>query len=140
MKRKIRLWAVLGAVLGSLLMISPAARAQAQAAPRADDQMKKLKQELGLTEQQSSQLQALASSGQQQGAILQQKISAARRNLMAAVLGGADQATVQARVDELKRLTNEMIDLNTREIAKLAKILTPEQREKLLGAPAAPSQ
>jgi Spy/CpxP family protein refolding chaperone len=119
-------------ILAALSLVSTV---RAQQNVPSGDQIARLKQQLGLTDQQSNQLRVLATSDQQKGADLQRRVVAAHRELNAAVLGGADQEVVRAKTEQLKRLTGQMIDLHTEAMQKLAKILTPEQRKKLAGAP-----
>ncbi len=109
--------------------------AQTQQNVPSTDQITRLKQQLGLTDQQSNQLRVLAVADQQRGADLQRKMVAAHRELNAAVLGGADKDVVRAKTEQLKRLTGQMIDLHTEAMEKLAKILSPAQRKKLAGTP-----
>jgi Spy/CpxP family protein refolding chaperone len=109
--------------------------AQTQQNVPSTDQITRLKQQLGLTDQQSNQLRVLAVADQQRGADLQRKMVAAHRELNAAVLGGADKDVVRAKTEQLKRLTGQMIDLHTETMEKLAKILSPAQRKKLAGTP-----
>jgi Spy/CpxP family protein refolding chaperone len=119
-------------ILAALSLVSTV---RAQQNVPSGDQIARLKQQLGLTDQQSNQLRVLATSDQQKRADLQRRVVAAHRELNAAVLGGADQEVVRAKTEQLKRLTGQMIDLHTEAMQKLAKILTPEQRKKLAGAP-----
>jgi Spy/CpxP family protein refolding chaperone len=109
--------------------------AQTQQIVPPAEQVVRLKQQLGLTEQQSNELRVLAIADQQRGADLQRKVIAAHRELNAAVLGGANQDVVRAKTEELKSLTSQMVDLHAQALQRLAKILTPEQRKKLVATP-----
>ncbi len=108
---------------------------QSQQNVPAADQITRLKQQLGLTEQQTNELRGLAVADQQHGADLQRRIVAAHRELNAAVLNGADKDVVHAKSEQLKRLTSQMIDLHIESMERVSKILTPEQRKKLVGGP-----
>jgi Spy/CpxP family protein refolding chaperone len=55
----------------------------------------------------------------------------ARRSLREMVLSDTDEATFLAKAAEVKELSGQVVEARARTLQEVARVLTPEQREKL---------
>jgi Spy/CpxP family protein refolding chaperone len=118
--------------LGSIV-IAPAgsALAAADAPSQATHGRDWLKQRLGLTDDQAAQVKTILKDQAAQGRQLGQSLRQAQAELRQLALGGADDATLQAKREEVQRLVAQGVDLRVEALRKIGPLLTPEQREKL---------
>jgi Spy/CpxP family protein refolding chaperone len=135
MRRQISTLVLAGLLGGALVATTAAAQAPPTTAPapKADKQhmMGRLQQRLGLTPEQ---VQAFQAAHQRQHETMKQLFPALRQARIdlrqLALNGGADDA-IQAKAQEVQRLTNDMLQARVKALQEVAPILTPEQREKL---------
>ena len=91
----------------------------------------RLQQELGLTD---SQVQALREIRERQRGAARQVWGAlvrAQAELRQLALGGAADATVQAKIAEIEQLHRQGLELRVATLREMAPILSEEQRQKL---------
>ena len=90
----------------------------------------RLQQQLGLTDQQAQAIREIHARQSQALKAHSQTLRQAQAELRRLVLSEADQATVQAKLEEVKRLLGETVQMRVNTLKEVAPILTPEQREK----------
>lgn len=89
-----------------------------------------LQQQLGLTDQQAQAIREIYARQSQAWKSHSQALRQAQAELRRLVLIEADQATVQAKLEEVQRLLGETVQMRVNTLKEVAPILTPEQREK----------
>ena len=127
-------------LLGSLLLAAPAgllaqsppadAPRQQQGAPH-DRMLGRMKDRLGLTEDQTKAIRQVYERQAQGGRERWQKLRAAQRELRQLAIKGGDEAAVRAKSAEVQKLMGEAVDARVKALQEISPILTPEQREKL---------
>ncbi len=90
----------------------------------------RLQQQLGLTDQQAQAIREIHARQSQAWKTHSQTLRQAQAELRRLVLIEADQATVQAKLEEVQRLLGETVQMRVNTLKEVAPILTPEQREK----------
>jgi Spy/CpxP family protein refolding chaperone len=91
----------------------------------------KLKEELGLSDSQVEQLEALKSEAKEQMKAGQEAVKAKREALQEAVKAGADESAISAAGDELGKALGDQAVLRLSIKAKIDGILTEDQQSKL---------
>ena len=90
----------------------------------------RLQQQLGLTDQQAQAIREIHARQSQALKTHSQTLRQAQAELRRLVLIEADQATVQAKLEEVQRLLGETVQMRVNTLKEVTPILTPEQREK----------
>jgi len=118
------------AVIAATATLASAAQTPPTQAP-APRWEARMQQALGLNDQQ---LQAIREVYQRDADAKRQQYRALRQaqaELHRLVLTSADNQAIQAKQDEVQRLTAQTIQMRTNTLKQVAPILTPDQREKL---------
>jgi Spy/CpxP family protein refolding chaperone len=114
--------------------VVPAALAQAaepaQGDTRHGQREGRLQQQLGLTDQQAQAIREIHARQSQTWKTHSQTLRQAQAELRRLVLSEADQASVQAKQEEVQRLLGETVQMRVNTLKEMTSILTPEQREK----------
>ena len=114
--------------------VVPAALAQAAKPAQGDARHGRreggLQQQLGLTDQQAQAIREIHARQSQARKTHSQALRQAQAELRRLVLIEADQATVQAKLEEVQRLLGETVQMRVNTLKEVTPILTPEQREK----------
>ena len=112
----------------------PAALAQAAEPAQGDTRHGRkegrLQQQLGLTDQQAQAIREIYARQSQALKTHSQALRQAQADLRRLVLTEADQATVQAKQEEVQRLLGETVQMRVNTLKEVTPILTPEQRQK----------
>lgn len=92
-------------------------------------QVERMTEELGLSDSQRQQVEAIVTAQEEQDAPLREKIAAGKRQLWEAARGGAmDEAAVADLAAEQAKLMSEMMVSRLRVKTQIFAILTPEQQ------------
>ncbi len=114
--------------------VVPAALAQAAEPAQGDTRHGRwegrLQQQLGLTAQQAQAIREIHARQSQTWKTHSQTLRQAQAELRRLVLSEADQASVQAKQEEVQRLLGETVQMRVNTLKEMTSILTPEQREK----------
>jgi len=114
--------------------VVPAALAQAAEPAQGDARHGRreggLQQQLGLTDQQAQAIREIHARQSQARKTHSQALRQTQAELRRLVLIEADQATVQAKLEEVQRLLGETVQMRVNTLKEVTPILTPEQREK----------
>jgi Spy/CpxP family protein refolding chaperone len=121
----------LGAGVVSVVLVLAAAATPAEARP-GGGRLLRLQTELGLSDDQVKAIRELHEGERESRHRLARALRETQRALREAILSGADEAGVQARVGEVLQHTAQMVQARAKLLQEMSRILTPEQREKLL--------
>jgi Spy/CpxP family protein refolding chaperone len=127
-------WPVAGVLTGLVILASGVAPSEAQYARRvAPMERSELREQLGLTEDQIKQIREIRGRHWQSMRETVKALREARRSLREMVLSdtATDEGAFLAKAAEVKELSGQMLEARARTLQEVAKILTPEQREKL---------
>jgi Spy/CpxP family protein refolding chaperone len=125
-------------LLGSLLLAAPAgllAQSPPADPPRQqqgphDRFVGRMKDRLGLTDDQAKAIREVYQRQAQGGRERWQKLRAAQKELRQLAIKGGDEAAVRAKSAEVQKLMSEGLEARVKALQEIAPILTPEQREK----------
>ena len=123
-------WPMAGILTGVLMLAT--GTASAEPPEHRGQGLMRFQQRLGLSE---DQVRALHQAREQQWEARRQvhrSMMAARRSLNDLILQGADDAAVKAKTSEIQQLSAQALELRVKAMQDFAKILTPEQRTRLL--------
>lgn len=90
----------------------------------------RLQQQLGLTDQQTQAIREIHGRQSQAWKTHWQTLRQAQAELRRLILTEADEATIQAKQEEVQRLLGETVQMRVNTLKEVTPILTPEQREK----------
>jgi Spy/CpxP family protein refolding chaperone len=125
-------WPLAGVLSGLVILVSGALPSEAQVARRvAPIERSALRDQLGLTEDQVKSIREVHARHWQSKRETVRALRDARRALREMVLGNADEATFSAKAAEVRELSGQVLEARARTLQEVARILTPEQREKL---------
>jgi Spy/CpxP family protein refolding chaperone len=125
-------WPVAGVLSGLVILVSGAMPADAQMARRvAPIERSQLRDELGLTEDQVKSIRDIRTRHWQSMKETVRALRDARRALRDMSLTDADDATFTAKAAEVRELSGQVLEARARTLQEVARVLTPEQREKL---------
>jgi Spy/CpxP family protein refolding chaperone len=135
MKRFTR--AVILAGLATAVFASPALRAQEEgAAPGRPEgramNSEKLKERLGLTDEQAAKLKAAVKARQEAVKPLQEALKAGMKKLAGQVKGKASDSDIQASLDQLEQARKQLTQAQEKFRTETESFLTPTQRAKIL--------
>jgi len=114
---------------GITTVASAAQSAQAPAQPSRWES--RLKQELGLSDQQTQALREVYQRDADAKRQHWQQLRRAQAELRHLALTSNDNQAIQAKQDEVQQLMAQSVQMRTNTLRQVAPILTPDQREKL---------
>jgi len=125
-------WPLAGALSGLVILASGATSSEAHPARRvAPIERQALQSELGLTEEQVKAIREVHARHWQSMRETVRALREARRSLREMVLTEADEGTLTAKAAEVRELAGQILEARVRTLQEVARVLTPEQREKL---------
>jgi len=125
-------WPLAGVLSGLVILVSGATPSEAHLAGRVTPiERPALREELGLTDDQIKVIREIRSRHWQSMRETVRALREARRALREMVLADADEATFSAKAAEVRDLTGQVLEARARTLQEVARVLTPEQREKL---------
>ncbi|HEY7141234.1 MAG TPA: Spy/CpxP family protein refolding chaperone [Methylomirabilota bacterium] len=125
-------WPLAGVLSGLVILVSGAMPSEAHLARRvAPIERSALREQLGLTDDQVNSIKEIRARHWQAMRETVRALRDARRALRDMVLADADEATFAAKATEVKDLSGQVMEARARTLQEVARVLTPEQREKL---------
>jgi Spy/CpxP family protein refolding chaperone len=125
-------WPLAGVLTGLVILTSGVPPSEAQYAQRVTPMERmELREQLGLTEDQVRQIREIRARHWQSIRETVRALREARLSLRQMALADADEATFTAKAAEVKDLSGQLMEARARNLQEIARILTPEQREKL---------
>jgi Spy/CpxP family protein refolding chaperone len=125
-------WPLAGVLGGLVILVSGAMPAEAHMARRvAPIERSALREQLGLTDDQVKSIKEIRARHWESMRETVRALRDARRALRELVLADADDATFTAKAGEVRELSGQVLEARARTLQEVARILTPEQREKL---------
>src|SRR5262245_2051124 len=126
-------WPVAGVLSGLVILVSGAMPADAHLARRvAPIERSALREQLGLTDDQVKAIKEIRSRHWQSMRETVQALREARRALREmAWADSTDDAAFTAKAAEVRELSGQVLEARVRTLQEVARVLTPEQREKL---------
>jgi len=117
-----------GAIVVLALSVSALAQQAMQPQP---DQVDRLAEMVGLSEEQQAEIRQILEEAQGQIAILREKALLLQQQMQSQVRADFDEASIRESARALGELTGEIAALSTLMQAKVDRVFTPEQREEL---------
>jgi Spy/CpxP family protein refolding chaperone len=125
-------WPLAGVLSGLVILVSGAMPSEAHLARRmAPIERSALREQLDLTDDQVKSIKEIRARHWQSMRETVRALRDARRALREMVLADADDATFTAKAGEVRELSGQVLEARARTLQEVARILTPEQREKL---------
>jgi len=125
-------WPVAGVLSGLVILVSGAMPSEAHVARRvAPIERSALREQLGLTEDQVKSMKEIRARHWQSMRETVRALREARRALRDMAWADADDATFTAKATEVRELSGQVLEARARTMHEIARVLTPEQREKL---------
>jgi Spy/CpxP family protein refolding chaperone len=125
-------WPLAGVLSGLVIMVSGAMPADAHMARRvAPIERSALREQLGLTDDQVTAIKEARARNWESMRETVRALREARRAFRELVLADADEAAFAAKAAEVRELSGQVLEARARTLQEVARILTPEQREKL---------
>jgi Spy/CpxP family protein refolding chaperone len=126
-------WPVAGVLSGLVILVSGAMPADAHPARRvAPIERSAIREQLGLTDDQVKAIKEIRSRHWQSMRETVRTLREARRALHdMAWADNTDDATFTAKAAEVRELSGQVLEARVRTLQEVARVLTPEQREKL---------
>jgi Spy/CpxP family protein refolding chaperone len=125
-------WPLAGVLSGLVILVSGAVPSEAHLGRRgAPIERPALREELGLTDDQVNAIREIRARHWQSMRETGRALREARRALRQMVLADADEATFNAKAAEVRELVGQVLEARARTLREVARVLTPEQREKL---------
>jgi Spy/CpxP family protein refolding chaperone len=125
-------WPVAGVLGGLVILASGAMPSEAHLARRvAPIERSALREQLGLTDEQVKSIREVRSRHWQSMRETVLALREARRALREMALTDTDDATFTAKATEVRELSGQVLEARVRTLQEVARLLTPEQREKL---------
>lgn len=125
-------WPLAGVLSGLVILVGGAMPSEAHMARRvAPIERSALREQLGLTDDQVKSIKEIRARHWQSMRETMRALRDARRALREMVLADADDATFTAKAGEVRELSGQVLEARARTLQEVARILTPEQREKL---------
>jgi Spy/CpxP family protein refolding chaperone len=125
-------WPLAGVLSGLVILVSGAMPSEAHLARRlAPIERSALREQLGLTDDQVKSIKEIRARHWQSMRETVRALRDARRAFREMVLADADDATFTAKAAEVRELSGQVLEARARTFQEVARILTPEQREKL---------
>ena len=125
-------WPVAGVLSGLVILVSGAMPSEAHVARRvAPIERSAIREQLGLTEDQVKSIKEIRARHWQSMRETVRALREARRALRDMAWADADDATFTAKATEVRELSGQVLEARARTMQEIARVLTPEQREKL---------
>jgi Spy/CpxP family protein refolding chaperone len=125
-------WPLAGVLSGLVILVSGAMPVEAHMARRmAPIERSALREQLGLTDDQVKSIKDIRARHWQSMRETVRALRDARRALHEMALADADDATFTVKAAEVRELSGQVLEARARTLHEVARILTPEQREKL---------
>jgi hypothetical protein len=125
-------WPLAGVLSGLVMLVGGATPSEAQLVRRvASIERPVLREQLGLTDDQVTAIREIRARHWQSMRETLRALREARRTLREMVLADADDATFTAKAAEVRELAGQALEARARTFQEVARILTPEQRQKL---------
>ena len=125
-------WPVAGVLSGLVIMVSGALPSEAHMARRvAPIERSAIREQLGLTEDQLKSIKEIRARHWQGMRETVLALREARRALREMTWNDTDDATFTAKATEVRELSGQVLEARARTMQEIARVLTPEQREKL---------
>jgi Spy/CpxP family protein refolding chaperone len=125
-------WPLAGALSGLVILATGATSSEAHLNRRiAPIERQALQAELGLTEEQVKTIQEIHARHRESMRGTVRALGEARRSLREMALAEADEVTFTAKAAEVRELAGQVMEARIRTLQEVARVLTPEQREKL---------
>ena len=125
-------WPVAGVLSGLVILVSGAMPSEAHVARRvAPIERSAIREQLGLTEDQVKSMKEIRARHWQSMRETVRALREARRALRDMAWADADDATFTAKATEVRELSGQVLEARARTMHEIARVLTPEQREKL---------
>ena len=125
-------WPLAGVVSGLVILASGATPSEAQLTSRiAPIERPALQEQLGLTEDQVKAVREIHARHRQSMRETARALHEARVALREMALDETDEATFAAKAAEVRQLAGQVLEAQFRTLQEVARILSPEQREKL---------
>lgn len=135
MSRTRSLWLVTALVAATVLTAASITVAQQpQPSPTAAPASKmysRLQQNLGLTDDQVTQIRAIHAQQREAQRQVWQALRVAQTDLRQLALSNGDPAAIAAKKTQIAQLLAQGMDLRVQSLQQMGPILTPEQRDKL---------
>ncbi|HEX2500377.1 MAG TPA: Spy/CpxP family protein refolding chaperone [Methylomirabilota bacterium] len=130
MKRHAK-WPLAGVLTGLVILTAGATPSDAHLGRRgAHIERRALQEHLGLTEDQVKAIREIHARHWQSMHETMRTLRENRRALREMALNETDEATLTAKAAEVRELTGQVIEARIRTLQEVARVLTPEQREK----------
>jgi Spy/CpxP family protein refolding chaperone len=130
MVRTRSLWLVAALIVTSVLATAPVTHAQS-APSRGDRMFSRLQRNLGLTDDQVTQIRAIYGQHRDAQRTLWQSLRQSQADLRRLVLDGGDPNAIATKKAEVAQLLAQGLDLRVQTLQQIGPILTAEQRDKL---------
>jgi Spy/CpxP family protein refolding chaperone len=125
-------WPVAGVLSGLVILVSGAVPSEAHVARRvAPIERSAIREQLGLTEDQVKSIKEIRARHWQGMRETVQALREARRALREMTWNDTDDATFTAKAAEVRELSGQVLEARVRTLQEIARVLTPDQREKL---------
>ena len=125
-------WPLAGVLSGLVILVSGAMPVEAHMARRmVPIERSALREQLDLTDDQVKSIKEIRARHWQSMRETVRALRDARRALREMALADADDATFTAKAGEVRELSGQLLEARARTLQEVARILTPEQREKL---------
>ena len=125
-------WPVAGVLSGLVILVSGAMPSEAHVARRvAPIERSAIREQLGLTEDQVRSMKEIRARHWQSMRETVRALREARRALRDMAWADTDDATFAAKATEVRELSGQVLEARARTMHEIARVLTPEQREKL---------
>jgi Spy/CpxP family protein refolding chaperone len=125
-------WPLAGVLSGLVILVSGALPSEAHVARRvAPIERSALREQLGLTDDQVKSIKEIRARHWQSMREMVRSLRDARRALREMALADVDEATFTTKAAEVRELSGQVLEARARTLQEVARILTPEQREKL---------
>jgi Spy/CpxP family protein refolding chaperone len=130
-KRHVK-WPLASVLSGLVMLVGGATPSEAHVARRITPiERPALREQLGLSEDQVQAIREIHARHWQSMRETARTLREARRALREMALAEADDAAFTAKAAEVRELTGQVLEARVRTLQEVARILTPEQREKL---------
>jgi Spy/CpxP family protein refolding chaperone len=125
-------WPLAGVLSGLVILASGVTPSEAQLARRvAPIERPALREQLELTEDQIKVIREIHARHWQSMRETVRALREARHSLREMALAEVDEATFTAKAAEVRELAGQVLEARARTLQEVARVLTPEQREKL---------
>ena len=131
MPRPRSLWIVAALIASSVLAATTVTYAQEPPGPQGHRMFSGLQRNLGLTDDQVSQVRAIFQQQRDARRQLGQSMRQAQTDLRQLALNGGDANAIAAKQAQVAQLMGQGLDMRIQTLQEIGPILTQEQRDKL---------